>query len=138
MSKLRKRFTYVLRSFEPEVSISHTREWIQNQLNGHLSFVIELAPPSSDKSTGVLAEAGQDGPNQPKVIGAIGSSTRTGLPWIGYAMNMAFWGKGYMTEALQGLADVYWREYPNGYPGIKEEDRDVLMARTVHDNYASQ
>ena len=74
----------------------------------------------------------------PKVIGHIGSSSRAGLPNIGYFYNKAYWGKGYATEALEAVVDAYWREYPSGFPGLEEEDRNILRGGTGWDNYASQ
>ena len=53
-------------------------------------------------------------------------------------MGRVHWGKGYASEALQGLVDAYWREYPSGYPGLEGDDRDTLKADTRWNNHASQ
>ena len=125
------------RNYDLETSVSQTREWIQQRLNTDLCFVIELAPHASDQSSSTSPDQ-ISGLNPPKVIGSVGSSTRTGLPDLGYGFNRAYWGKGYATEALRGVVDSYWKEFPNGYPGLKEEDRHMLKACTDWDNDASK
>ena len=92
---------------------------------------MELTPPPTDSPPEEVVRG-------PKVIGSIGSSSRAGLPNLGYSYLKAYWGKGYATEALQAVFDAYWKEYPNGFPGLKEEDRDVLKERTDWNNHASQ
>lgn len=41
------------------------------------------------------------------------------------------WGKGYATEALQGLLKFYWETFPQGHPSISDADkRNYLKAVT--------
>lgn len=52
--------------------------------------------------------------------------------------NQSYWGNGYATEALQGFLELYWKTYPNGFPGLEGEERDYVFGYTNTDNLASQ
>jgi len=59
-------------------------------------------------------------------------------PEIGYAFCPEIWGKGFATEAVQGLIKAYWDAFPHGHPRIKGEDEDYLEGRTHRWNAASE
>ena len=105
-------------------------------MESHTCFVVELASHLLNSNSNNSEQPIRS--DQPKVIGYVGCSTQTGFPYLGYTFNKTYWGKGYASEALQGVVDAYWREFPNGNPGLKEEDRDVLRADTNMKNLASQ
>ena len=43
-----------------------------------------------------------------KIIGGVGLNVVTPLPNVGYGIHYDYWGKGYATEALQGLLETWW------------------------------
>lgn len=49
-----------------------------------------------------------DDPSQ-KVIGAVGVNALVPSPSIGYGIHPAFWGKGYISEAVGGVVDAWWK-----------------------------
>jgi RimJ/RimL family protein N-acetyltransferase len=49
-----------------------------------------------------------DDPAQ-KVIGAVGINSLVPSPSIGYSIHPDFWGKGYISEAVGGVIDAWWK-----------------------------
>lgn len=88
---------------------------------GSFSFAIELK--SSDD--------GHSG----EIIGIIGLFRP---PSCGYLIDEPFWGKGYATEALRGFVQKYWEHFPEGAPGLRPEDRNILTAGVFEGNSASE
>ena len=91
-----------------------------------IRFVIELRPTEEEGSS--------DSKKRPKVIGSCGS---TELPNVGYLIGRDWWGKGYATEATQAFIAFYWSTFPQGYPGLKPEDQNHLLAIIHKDNLGS-
>ncbi|KAJ5730038.1 uncharacterized protein N7483_004546 [Penicillium malachiteum] len=50
----------------------------------------------------------RDDPAQ-KVIGAVGINALVPAPSVGYGIHPDFWGKGYMSEAVAGVIDAWWK-----------------------------
>jgi RimJ/RimL family protein N-acetyltransferase len=44
-----------------------------------------------------------------RIIGAIGVNSLTPAPSLGYTIHPDSWGKGYASEAAQGVIDAWWR-----------------------------
>ena len=116
---------------EPETDVEQSREWIRDRLatGDDFNFVMELRTVDESNS-------GNDTTAKKlKVIGFIGGPR---LPELGFGVNRLFWNEGYMTEALEGFCVGYWKAYPNGFPGLEGEQRDMLTAITDRWNHASR
>ncbi|KAJ5778031.1 hypothetical protein N7520_001277 [Penicillium odoratum] len=50
----------------------------------------------------------KDDPSR-KVIGVVGINALVPAPSIGYSIHPDFWGKGYVSEAVAGVVDAWWR-----------------------------
>lgn len=44
-----------------------------------------------------------------KVIGTVGINALVPSPSIGYGIHPDLWGKGYMSEAVAGVVDAWWK-----------------------------
>ena len=110
-----------------------TRQSLLERRN-RFSFAVELAGLAAAKETD-RPSTDDDFNRLPKVIGACGGGV---LPEIGYMFNRSYWGNGYATEALQGFLELYWKTYPDGFPGLEGEERNFLFGTTHPDNLASQ
>lgn len=72
------------------------------------------------------------------IIGSVGVNSLYPAPSIGYAMHPDFWGKGYATEAVRGVVEVWW-----GLPRVPVEDgrnenwEEKLYAATQRENIGS-
>lgn len=86
---------YIDRSVPPHNTLPQTKKYLQNMIdssnNGRSDFVIVLVSASAP----------------PTVIGKAGIWL-VGTGEVGFMLNRAYWGKGYMTEALQNLLDHLW------------------------------
>lgn len=87
---------------------------------GSFSFAIELLPSGSDA---------------PEIIGCLGLFHP---PACGYLLDEPYWGKGYATEALRGFVQMYWEHFPEGAPGLRPEERDILQAHVLEGNVPSE
>ncbi|RHZ70174.1 hypothetical protein CDV55_105028 [Aspergillus turcosus] len=92
----------------PHRTVQETREWMatkiftagpESVLGRHFTFVLiewergddEAQPPPADK----------------QVIGYVGINQVYPSPEIGYSIHPDYWGKGYATEALDGLLKTW-------------------------------
>ena len=100
----------------------------------NFSFAIELAGLAAAKENDRTSTV-DDFNRLPKVIGVCGGGV---LPEIGYMYNRSYWGNGYATEALQGFLELYWKTYPNGFPGLEGQEREYVFGTTCTENLASQ
>ena len=96
---------------------SEALEWLETKLADPLSIVHSVS----------LREHPED------VVGSIGGT----LPFVGYSYQPYVWNKGYATEALKALIDIYWKHWPDGHPLLEESKRGSLMARTGQDDLKS-
>jgi RimJ/RimL family protein N-acetyltransferase len=64
---------------------------------------------------------------------------KTSVATIGYEVSPSHWNKGYLTEALSGILDAYWKAYPQGLQGSKldESGRVFVDATAMESNAAS-
>ncbi|KAK9773394.1 putative N-acetyltransferase domain-containing protein [Seiridium cardinale] len=88
---------------------------------GSFSFAVELKP-SGEESSG-------------EIIGFLGLFRP---PSCGYLIDEPYWGKGYATEASKGFVEKYWENFPEGAPGLKPEERNILTAHVFEGNTASE
>ncbi|KAL5364939.1 GNAT domain-containing protein [Aspergillus floccosus] len=109
----------------PHQSVQETREWMaskiftagpENLIGRHFTYVlIERGQSESDIER--LLAGGQ-------VIGYVGINEVYPSPEIGYSIHPDFWGKGYATEALEGLLKAWWE-----MPRPRREDLDERVER---------
>ncbi|KAJ5640491.1 hypothetical protein N7528_000116 [Penicillium herquei] len=66
----------------------------------------------------------RDDPAQ-KVIGAVGVNSLDPAPSVGYGIHPDFWGKGYMSEAVAGVVDAWWKFERNSECGQQDVDQSV-------------
>ncbi|KAJ5380308.1 uncharacterized protein N7496_002736 [Penicillium cataractarum] len=63
-----------------------------------------------------------DDPAQ-KVIGALGINALDPSPSIGYGIHPDFWGKGFISEALGGVIDAWWKLERKDIEGLGETEK---------------
>jgi len=69
-------------------------------------WAILLRPEYEDKVAGIMPESSRgEAEQKPRMIGLIGVVREQEL---GYKMNPDYWGKGYMTEALVMMSNLFW------------------------------
>lgn len=113
--------------------MAQTRESFLSRID-RFAFAVELVGLAAAKETD-RPSTDDDVDRLPKVIGVCGAGV---LPEIGYMYNKSYWGNGYATEALQGFLELYWKTYPDGFPGLEAEDKDIVLGRVNEDNLPSQ
>ncbi|RHZ66757.1 GNAT family N-acetyltransferase [Aspergillus thermomutatus] len=94
----------------PHRTVQETREWMatkiftagpENVLGRHFTYVLIECERSEDEP--------QPPPADKRVIGYIGINAVYPSPEIGYSIHPDYWGKGYATEALDGLLKTWWK-----------------------------
>ncbi|KAI1875991.1 uncharacterized protein JN550_001487 [Neoarthrinium moseri] len=88
---------------------------------GSFSFAIELKSNSTDEPDATIGVMGLFRP-----------------PGCGYLLDEPYWGRGYATEALSAFVKTYWEYFPEGAPGIRPEDRNIIIAGVYEGNVASE
>lgn len=64
-----------------------------------------------------------------KVIGAVGVNALAPAPSIGYGLHPDFWGKGYVSEAVAGVVDAWWKlERKDAGQSILSTESEKLFA----------
>ncbi|CEO60207.1 hypothetical protein PMG11_04845 [Penicillium brasilianum] len=63
-----------------------------------------------------------DDPAQ-KVIGSLGINALDPSPSIGYGIHPDFWGKGYISEAVAGVIDAWWKLERKDIEGLGETEK---------------
>ncbi|EAU37348.1 predicted protein [Aspergillus terreus NIH2624] len=93
----------------PHQSVQETREWMATKI-----FTEGPEDMIGRHFTYVLTEHGQSEPETERlltggrVIGYVGINEVYPSPEIGYSIHPDVWGKGYATEALEGLLKAWW------------------------------
>ncbi|KAJ0419736.1 GNAT domain-containing protein [Aspergillus carlsbadensis] len=115
----------------PHQSVAETREWMatkifaegaEHLIRRHFTYVL-----IENKGLGHDAQPLSDG----RVIGYVGINEVYPSPEIGYSIHPDYWGKGYATEALNGLLELWW-DLPH-----PSEDADSVFAICEKTNLGS-
>ena len=88
----------------------------ENLIGGHFTYVLIERGQSESEIERLLAGG--------RVIGYVGINEVYPSPEIGYSIHADFWGKGYATEALEGLLKAWWE-----MPRPRREDLDERVER---------
>ena len=86
----------------PESDIQQTQQWIEGKIFKNADGSGAL----NRKFQFVMVRA--DDPAQ-RIIGTVGINSLTPAPSIGYGLHPEFWGKGYSSEAAQGVINAWWQ-----------------------------
>ncbi|KAL4892184.1 GNAT domain-containing protein [Aspergillus ambiguus] len=108
---IRSRFEVAMSNYPktPHQSVQETREWMETKtftegpksiIGRHFTYVV-IENGASDNNT-------QRATVDSKVIGYISINQVYPSPEIGYSIHPDYWGKGYATEALDGLLKMWW------------------------------
>ncbi|KAJ5168315.1 Acyl-CoA N-acyltransferase [Penicillium canariense] len=57
-----------------------------------------------------------------KVIGVIGINALVPAPSIGYGIHPEFWGRGYVSEAVGGVVDAWWKLERKKFEDLRETE----------------
>jgi RimJ/RimL family protein N-acetyltransferase len=109
----------------PHQSVAETRSWIATKIfaEGSVEHLI------GRHFTYVLVENKDRDHHDGRVIGYVGINEVYPSPEIGYSIHPNYWGKGYATEALKGLLELWWSlpcQSPDGDGAGAEETESVF------------
>ena len=121
---------------QPDTELWQSREWVEKRLASPQSwnFVVHYLPAEwTDKESDAcwLKPSQYD---QDHILGLCGVFDAAEL---GYAFRPKVWGKGIATEAVRGLIKAYWKTFPDGHPGVGDDEKIYLRACTEKSNLAS-
>ncbi|KAL3444605.1 putative GNAT family acetyltransferase [Aspergillus insuetus] len=88
----------------PHQSVAETREWMATKIFGEGSAEHLIGR----HFTYVLIENKGRDHQDGRVVGYVGINEVYPSPEIGYSIHPDYWGKGYATEALNGLLELWW------------------------------
>lgn len=128
------RLTCVLRTTgvetEPDAEKSHSVVRMQMMMDpGNFAFAVT---PTRAGDGGEVGSGGSG--NRTTAIGFIGISKP---PAVFFIFGRASWGKGYATEALEAFLAAYWSKFPDGLQKGSPEEKDILQAYVVDENFGS-
>ncbi|PLB40359.1 GNAT family N-acetyltransferase [Aspergillus candidus] len=112
----------------PHHSVEETKEWMRRR---------EFEAPDASGAVGrqfTFVIIRTDDPSE-QIIGSIGINSLDPAPSLGYGIHPEFWGQGYASEAVRGLADAWWKLPRMG--GNGETDGERLWAATNRANQGS-
>ncbi|KAJ5732715.1 hypothetical protein N7493_004196 [Penicillium malachiteum] len=100
----------------PHMDIQETEAWVQRRT---------FQTPDASGTLGrffTFSIIQRDDPAQ-KVIGAVGVNSLVPAPSVGYGIHPDLWGKGYMSEAVAGVVDAWWKLERDSKCGQQEVDQ---------------
>ncbi|KAL3493961.1 GNAT domain-containing protein [Aspergillus germanicus] len=127
----------------PHQSVAETREWMATKIFGEGSadhligrhFTYVLIENTTDREN--HHDAQQPPLGDGRVIGYVGINEVYPSPEIGYSTHPDYWGKGYATEALKGLLELWWSLPCHSQGGDVTEETDSVFAICEKTNLGS-